>query len=143
MSTDFNNMIWEIAKDSPDLQEAIKKEMHTESEGYSIPTREYSEVLEEVGDIHYSCSTIKDDERREKLMQVIKEVDSMTIGQLAEQLNYIRVAMLVKEIETGKELTDVEKTLRDIDITLLAFTAIKQAPKVIGRTKPLKRKQEE
>ncbi len=144
MNDDFNKRLWEMAIDSPDLQQAIKKSMSTENKGYTIPTRRYSEVLEEVGDIHsYYLDMAKDEAQKEKLAQIIKSIDSMTIGELATQLNYVRVAMLVKEVENEKELTEVEKTLRDIDITLLALTVMRSAPKVIGRTRPLNHKKKE
>ena len=142
MYDDLSKALWELGSDHPELQGAIAQTINSEK-GYSIPTRRYSEVLDEVGDIHeYYLDIAQDEEHREKLAQLIKKIDSMTVGELSTQLNYVRVAMLVKEVEEGGELTPVEKTLRDIDITMLAITAIKEAPKVIGRTRPLRPKAE-
>lgn len=143
MNDNFTQTLWELGEDSPEVRKAIAQAINNEA-GYNIPTRRYSEVLDEVGDIHeYYLDIAQTEEHREALAQLIKKVDNLTIGELARQLNYVRVAMLVKEVEEGKELTPVEKTLRDIDITMLALTALKEAPKVIGRTRPLKPKRED
>ena len=143
MNDNFTQALWELGEDSPEARRAIAQAVNAEA-GYSIPTRRYSEVLEETGDIHYYYLDIaQNEEHRDALAKAIKKVDSITVGELARQLNNVRVAMLVKEVEEGKELTPVEKTLRDIDVTMLALTAIMEAPKVIGRTRPLRPKKED
>lgn len=134
MNDDFNTTLWKMASTSPDLQEALKRNFRTA--GYSIPTRTYCEATGELEDIHFSLADIEDDDQRERFIQAVKSIDDMRVGDIATQLNYARVNILVKEAE-GKELTDIEKTLKDLDFTLLAMFIVKVAPKTIGRTKPI------
>lgn len=135
MNDVFNKTLWELASTSPDLQEALKKSMR--GAGYSIPTRTHCKATGEVEDIHFSALDIEDAEKRERFLNAVKSVDSMKVGEIAKLLNYARVAIVVKEAE-GEELTEVEKTLKDIDFSLLAMFIVKVAPKTIGRTKPIK-----
>lgn len=135
MNDEFNTTLWKMASTSPDLQEALKRNFRTA--GYSIPTRTYCEATGEVEDIHFSVADIEDDTQRAKFMDAIAEVDRLTVGDLAKMLGYVRVALLVKEAE-GTELTAVEETLRDIDISLFALMVTKVAPKVVGTPKPIK-----
>ena len=134
MNDEFNTTLWKMASTSPDLQEALKRNFRTA--GYSIPTRTYCEATGELEDIHFSLADIEDDDQRERFIQAVKSIDDMRVGDIATQLNYARVNILVKEAE-GKELTDIEKTLKDLDFTLLAMFIVKVAPKTIGRTKPI------
>ena len=142
MIDSFSKALWELGVDNPDAQRAIADSITGNSKeetftGYSIPTRQYCEATGEVEDIHTTALIgVDDEEKREQIVKNIKKIDSMTIGELARTLNYVRVAYLVKEAE-GKEVQPPEQTLRDIDITLLAFYAVKEAPKVIGRTSPI------
>lgn len=127
MTDDFNDVLWSIAKDSPDVQQAILGN-GTNGAGYSIPVIRRSQLTEEVGDIHVYyqdiCNLTGADEAEEKRMvQTIKAIDTFTIGKLAEHLNYLRVALMLKEAK-GEELTATESTLRDIDIVMLAMTIL-------------------
>lgn len=141
MNDNFNKALWDLGKDNPELREAIAHSLYKGGNGYSIPTRQYCSVTEEVEDIHTHLLDIEDPEKREKLLQAIKKVDSMTIGQLAKLLNYARVAYLLKEAR-GEKLTEPEKTLKDIDITMLALNVLFCADKVIGRKTPIETKPE-
>lgn len=137
MIDDFSKSLWELGENSPELQKAIAKSL-TSGEYYSIPTRQYCEATGEVEDIHtLALVDAKTESQREAVVTNLKKIDNMTIKELAEVLSYVRVAYLVKEAE-GKKVEEPEKTLRDIDITLLAFYAVNVAPKVIGRTAPIK-----
>lgn len=143
MLDSFSKALWELGADNPDAQKAIadtlagNPKQEESFKGYSIPTRVYCEATGEVEDIHTTAFTnIEEEERREKIITALKKVDSMTVGELARLLNEIRIAYLVKEAE-GKEVQPPEQTLRDIDITLLAFYALNVAPRVIGRTSPI------
>lgn len=136
MKDDFNARLWQMASNSPDLQEALKKNFRKEGEGYSIPVRTYCEATGEVEDIHYSIADIEDDTQRERFMDAIKSIDSMTVGEVSKMLGYASVAVRVKQAE-GEELTPIEETLRDFDLTLFAMYVVRTATKVIGRTKPI------
>lgn len=120
MNDNFNKLLWDLGRDNPEIQEAIAHSMSTGTRGYSIPTRKYCKATEEVEDIHTYFIDKEDPEQREKLAQALKQVDNMTVGQLAKILNYTRVALTLKEVE-GQELTEPEKTLKDIDISALAL----------------------
>lgn len=115
--------------DSPELQKEL-----TESKGYSIPTRLLCKATGEVEDIHIALADIVDDAQREKLIQAVKKVDSMTVGELSKMLSYARVGLILKEVE-GEELTEQERTLRDLDITTLALYIVNGTAKAIGRGK--------
>ena len=133
MNDNFNSILWELGKDSPELQEAIAHSMKTPPElrGYSIPTRTYCEATGEVEDIHITAFTdIEDPAKRDIATRNIKRVDSMTVGELARTLNYCRAHLIAKEVK-GQELTEPEKTIRDIDITALAVIAVLACPKLI------------
>ena len=139
MNDTFNKLLWDLGRDTPEVQEAIAHSMSTASKGYSIPTRQYCKATGEVEDIHTALIDIEEEETREKLTQAIKKIDSMTVGELAKMLNFSRVALLLKEAE-GHELTEPEKTIRDIDISLFALVSITGTKKVIGRKKPIEDK---
>ena len=140
MNDDFTKMILELARDRQDIQNALIKSADISKQGYSIPTVHYSKALDEVTDIHYGHIDYDLTEaQREQLIKNIKKIDSMTVGQLAKMCNYARIALRLKEAE-GQELTDPERTIRDIDVTMLALTIATHYPKVIGRTKPIEGK---
>lgn len=139
MNDEFNKTLWGLGEDSPELQRAIAKSMEAKESkrGYSIPTLTLNSVTEELEDIHVTAFTdVEDPEQRDRLVNAIKKVDSMTVGELARVIGYGRVALILKEAK-GEELTEQEKTLRDIDITSLALTAVYAPQKVIGHRKPL------
>ena len=98
---------------------------------YSIPTRQYSKATGEVEDIHTYFAEIEDEAEREKLLQAIKTADSITIGELSKMAGYARVGILLKEAE-GKELTESERTIRDIDLTTLAIFIMTGAKKMLA-----------
>ena len=113
MNDDFNKTLWEMAIDSPDLQQALIKSMSTDSGGYSIPT----------GDITVSAFAGEDSPQREKLIQAVKKASELRVKDLARILGELRVALTLEEVQ-GRELDNPEKTLRDIDITALATWAL-------------------
>lgn len=124
MNDKFNKLLWDLGRDTPEVQEAIAHSMSTASKGYSIPTRQYCKATGEVEDIHTYFIDKEDPAQREKLANALKQVDNMTVGELAKILNYTRVALTLKEVD-GQELTEPEKTLKDLDISALALvTAI-------------------
>lgn len=99
----FNKKLFQMAIDSPDLQQAIINGM---SGGYSIPT----------GDITLI-------NRSEKLTQAIQTAGELKVKDLARMLGELRVALTLEEVQ-GRTLTKQEKTLRDIDINALATWAL-------------------
>ena len=113
MNDDFNKTLWEMAVDSPDLQQALIKSMNTDSGGYSIPT----------GDITVSAFAGEDSPQREKLIQAVKKASELRVKDLARILGELRVALTIEEVQ-GRELDNPEKTLRGIDITALATWAL-------------------
>jgi len=113
MNDDFNKMLWEMAVDSPDLQQALRKSMSTEGGGYSIPT----------GDITVSVFAGEDSPRREKMVQAIQKARELRVKDLAHILGELRVALTLEEVQ-GRELDKAEETLRDIDINALATWAL-------------------
>lgn len=98
---------------------------------YSIPTRKYSKATGEVVDIHTYFTEIEDEAQRGKLLQAIRKADSMTIGELSRMAGYARVEINLKEAE-GKELTEPERTIRDIDLTTLAIFIMNGAKKMLN-----------
>ena len=126
MTDNFDAILWELGKDSPEAREAIIKTLSPSSseehKGYYIPTRRYLALTDSVEDIHLGYTVLEDPEQRERLAHAIKKVDSMTVGQLAKRLGELRAYLIAKEV-TGEELTPLEETLRDIDISYLALIA--------------------
>lgn len=113
MNDNFNKMLWKMAIDSPDLQQALRKSMSTEGGGYSIPT----------GDITVSVFAWEDSPQREKMIQAIQKARELRVKDLARILGELRVALTVKMVQ-GRELDKAEKTLRNIDINALATWAL-------------------
>lgn len=111
------------AIDAKELKEPV------EGRGYSIPTRLLCKATGEVEDIHTGIADIVDDAQREKLIQTIKKVDSMTVGELAKAANLARIALTLKEIQ-GEKLTEQERTVKDIDIATLALFIVNGAGKL-------------
>ena len=138
MSNDYTKMLWEMAVDSPALQEALIKSMSKDIGRYSIPTRHWE--IEHPDDrlptghtIHWAVTQMEDDTQMEKVAKAIKETESITIGQLSRIATWASIAIMAKEAE-GAELSPEERTLKDIDITALALFLLRLAPKKIGST---------
>lgn len=113
MNDNFNKMLWKMAIDSPDLQQALRKSMSTEGGGYSIPT----------GNITVSVFAWEDSPQREKMIQAIQKARELRVKDLARILGELRAALTVKMVQ-GRELDKAEKTLRNIDINALATWAL-------------------
>ena len=127
MRDKFNRELLDLALTSPELQEAIAKTITSPVE-YSIPTRTWE--LEDARDrlptgqtIHRAVVGIEDAEQRERAIEKVKQADSATVRDLAIRLNILSIAYTLKEAE-GKTLTPQEKTLKDLDITALAYTLL-------------------
>lgn len=118
MIDDFNKMVWDIAGDSPALQQALVTHMSKDSAGYSIPT----------GDIHLQVFTR--DTPPQNLINAIKKADSLTVAQLGKILAELRVALTIKEVQ-GEALRPFEQTLKDIDISCLATFALVEWAKLV------------
>lgn len=121
MTDDFNKMVWDIAGDSPALQQSLLRSMSKTSAGYSIPT----------GDIHISVYT--KDEPPQKLIAAIQKADSLTVAQLGKILAELSAVLTVKEV-TGEALRPYEQTLKDIDISALATFALVSWAKMVQHT---------
>ena len=126
MEDRFNKMLWELGLNNPEAREAIARTINSPTE-YSIPTREYAleegDLIPTGYDIHYKVSGIKDAEQRERAVARIKQADATTVKELAIRLNVLSTAYTLKEAE-GEELTPQERTLKDLDITALAYTLL-------------------
>lgn len=120
MNDEFNKALWELGEDNPELQKAIA---HTivNAEGYSIPTRRVSTITEELEDITVTVMEIEDEAQRERAIARIKQARELTVADLATRLNILSIAYRIKEAK-GETLTAQERTLRDLDITALAYT---------------------
>lgn len=122
MNDEFNRLLLTLAKDSPDIQQALFKNAREAAEsGYSIPT----------GDIHLDI--FKDGEPHAKLLAALKKADQLTVAQLDKILRELRAALTIKEV-TGEALLPYEKTLKDIDISCLATFALVTWAKTIQHT---------
>lgn len=121
MTDDFNKMVWDLAGDSPALQQALVAHMSKDSAGYSIPT----------GDIHLQVFTR--DTPPQNLLAAIKKADSLTVAQLGKILAELSTALTIKEVK-GEALRPFEQTLKDIDISCLATFALVEWAKLVQRT---------
>ena len=122
MGNTFNETLWELGVNRPHLQQAIAQTM-TAPLQYSIPTRKVSPLTGELEDIHITIMEIEDPDRRERAMELVKEADKATVEELALRLNVLHAAYTIKEVQ-GEELTEQERTLKDLDITALAYTLL-------------------
>ena len=114
MDDRFNAKLFELAIDSPDLQQALLNGMMCGSNKYSIPT----------GDITVSVFEDDNEKRQQFVKDAIHIARDLTVKDLARMLAELRVDLILKEVQ-GETLPEWEKTLRDIDITHLAvFTLI-------------------
>ena len=127
MTDNYSRELLDLALTNPDLQEAIARSI-TSPDVYSIPTRTWT--LEDARDkiptgqtIHTRAVLIEDAEERERAIDRVKRADNATVKDLAKRLNILSIAYTLKEAQ-GEELTPQEKTLRDLDITALAYTLV-------------------
>ena len=127
MTDNYSRELLDLALTNPDLQEAIARSI-TSPDVYSIPTRTWT--LEDARDkiptgqtIHTRAVLIEDAEERERAIDRVKRADNATVKDLAQRLNILSIAYTLKEAQ-GEELTPQEKTLRDLDITALAYTLV-------------------
>lgn len=127
MTDNYSRELLDLALTNPDLQEAIARSI-TSPDVYSIPTRTWT--LEDARDkiptgqtIHTRAVLIEDAEERERAIDRVKRADNATVKDLALRLNILSIAYTLKEAQ-GEELTPQEKTLRDLDITALAYTLV-------------------
>lgn len=118
---DINKSLWNIAGEIPELREALIAEADLSAGLYSIPTLQYSELTGEVEDGHITLLENVDEAQKDKLTQIIKQIDNMTVGQLSKALACVRTAILINEAETGAPAEGADKTLKDLDLTGLAF----------------------
>lgn len=131
---DIDASFWELAGDFPELREALIK---AGSEGlYSIPVRKWeiehpADKLPTGHTISWELLKMEDPDKREKAIQNIRKIENMTVGQLATLANYASTEYEIREA-SGQELSPVEQTIKDIDITLLAYYIVRLAPKRIG-----------
>lgn len=102
----FSSALWELGKDSPEVQQIIANSM-TGDTGYFIPTGDFIESLP---------SSIKD-----KVIKNLQPTLSMTVEEIATRLSIIRAELTELE-EQGTELAPAQKTLKDLDIITLAWT---------------------
>lgn len=122
----FSKTLWELGTNNPEVRKAIARTINNPTE-YSIPTREYAleegDLIPTGYDIHYKASQIENPEQRERAVARIKQADEATVKELALRLNVLSIAYTLKEAD-GKELTPQERTLKDLDITALAYTLL-------------------
>ena len=130
MTDEFIQELWKLGADNPSLQEQIARSITRGTEGYSIPTRKLSKSTDELEAIHITIyEDIKDPAILEKATAIIKKADSMTVGDLERLLSVLRIHLIAKQAR-GEKLTRVEETLKDIDVTALAFTAMVACSKI-------------
>jgi hypothetical protein len=112
MTDEFNRQIWELAKTSPDLQEALLngKLKGKEREPYWLPKTDLRDAVFNL-----------DEEARDKWLQVMKKAyNEMTLKQIALMQGELKPALEIAEIK-GEELSEIEKTLKDVNIFTLAI----------------------
>lgn len=105
MIDDFRKKIWDLAKDNPTMQEALMKRI-MENNRYTIPIGDITEA-------HNSASWYR----------LLDGLSSLQVKDIDGIIRQIRPALVAKE-QRGEHLSDIERTLRDIDILGLTFTAI-------------------
>ena len=142
MDNTFNKELWKLGLDNPELREAIARSIIRESKGYYIATRQKCETTGEVEDVHTWAFTEELPVDRDSLIKAIETTDKLTVGELAKVLNCVRIALLEKEAK-GERLTDNEKTLRDIDISLFTLSAMCCASETVKRESILEIEAEE
>lgn len=131
MEDRFNKALWELGVDNPELQKAILKSIEGEdpkSGGYSIPTKNFiiehpADRLPTGQDIHITAFNKEDPDQKQRYIEEIKKIDQCAIKEVAQHLAKWTAYLTLKEAE-GQELTPIERTLKDIDITALALVAV-------------------
>lgn len=112
----FDQSLWKLATESPELQQAIVNARQTRS-GYSIPT----------GDIELELNfqSLISADKKSKLAEAVDITRSLTIREVDFLLRKVQQALTLSVAE-GHTLTAEEKTMKDIDLTALAtFIVVK------------------
>ena len=120
MTDNFDSLLWELGSNSPEMQKAIARTIAKE-ESYAIPVRRVSKATGELETLTTTIFEVEDPEVRERAVADLKQALALTVKDLAKRLNILHIAYKVKEAQ-GEELTPQERTLRDLDITALAYT---------------------
>lgn len=120
MTDNFNSLLWELGSGSPEMQKAIARTIAKE-ESYAIPVRQKSKATGELEDLTTTIFEVEDPEVKERAVADLKQAQALTVKDLAIRLNILHTAYKAKEAR-GETLTPQERTLRDIDITALAYT---------------------
>ena len=112
----FDQNLWKLATDNPELQQAIVNARQTRS-GYSIPTGDIN--------IYLDFQSLISDQKKSKLAEAVDTTRSLTIREVDFLLRKVQQALILSEAE-GHKLTAEEKTMKDIDLTALAtFIVVK------------------
>lgn len=122
MTDNFNKALWELGLDNPDVREAIAKTINGPAH-YSIPTRKLSTLTGELEDITLTVYEIEDKDQREREIAKVERAFNIPVKELVLRLNILHTAYTLKEVQ-GEELTPQERTLKDLDITALAYTLL-------------------
>lgn len=125
---DIDARLWKIAIDAPELQEALIKAGNDSAGGYKLPLGNIRE---------YIFSADIPEERREKTVQQIHDLDGWTLKEITKAFDELRVALTVKEAK-GEELTPLEKTYKDADLTAFVLLGLRRwANMVSHEAKPV------
>ena len=114
----FNDVLWELGLDNPATQKSIAKSITGD---YSIPTRQVSALTGKLEDLATRATEIEDPSARERAVHDIQTASALSVEDLALRLNILSTALQEQE-KKGKTLSPEERTLRDFDITALAYT---------------------
>ncbi len=117
----FDKEVWKLGVDHPENREAIARTLTSLASEYTIPVRKLSTLTGELEPITMTVYEIEDPTARERAISDVKTAQSMTVRDLATRLGVLHIYYRMKEAN-GEELTPTEKTLRDLDITALAYT---------------------
>ena len=116
MTDTIDRRLWELGADTPELQKIIAGKINRESEGYKMPLGNIREYL-------YGLDI--SEERREHIAQNIHDIDALSVKAVTIAFEELRAALIVKEVQ-GEELTPVEKTYKDIDLTAFILFGIRR-----------------
>ncbi len=110
MNNFFNAELFRLAQDSPEFQGIF---LNALTDKYTIPT---GNMMEDI------INSVEPDEV-EEYEAFIKEVENLTIAQLAKIIADVSKALTVAESK-GVDLNPLLITLKDIDVTALAVFAV-------------------